>query len=979
MVKTNNKKGILILVLKWLLGVVVALLIFMFAIPQIFNDYISQEIKKGINENLRSELQFKASEISFFRHFPSLTFSFEEVNLAEPEPFSKERIITAKELGFGINIFKLIFSNELKVEETYLTDCDIRLVKDKFGRNNYDNIFYVDSISSQDDSSSLGLNLNLDKLKIKNANVLYKDEENGITIKSNGFNYKGKGGLDKGILELGSQLDIDSIDVIFDKVEYLKGKTLKAKSFTIYDTKTLSIELDDNTISLNDLNVNFNGRLDVFDDGLSYNVVFNTKNGTLQNVVSALPPKYTEWSKSMDMNGDIDATCNLIGYSGTVPDSLKREHVSLDLVINNGEIAHKTANQKLENIQVKFKGSLENGLMDFRLDNLNFKLQDELTAGKLVLKGREDSLYVKSNIQSKVDLTMLNETLQLPDFKFNGILWSNWNMEGVYQPLASKFPKTEGSFKLTNGFVQTSGHPEPIKNINIDALVQNNGNSYSDSSLKINALNFSFLENKFAAKAFFQNFDQPEYEINSVGSIDFTSLHQVVDLPFLISKGALKVDLNLKGQLSNPDDENSTSVTPNSHSGTLDIVESIQIETDVLPQPLLVKGGKFLFLDDKMAFSNLNIQHESTQVSMNGFFQDYLNYALFSNGILRGDVKLESSKIVVTEFFPKKDQLTSQAVEELDSEAAVVEEVISGVMQVPKDMDITFQIQVDTLKYNLLNINELSGVLGIKDQGLYLKSSDLKMVDGNAQIEGFYHPLNLNEAIFSMDIEAKNLNIKKGYETIQLFKELVPAAEKASGNVSISYNMSGSLDNQMLPLMPSLKGKGTLKAQDLQFEGYKLLGTISKESGFGKLNDPSVKEIAINSTIENNILKMERFRFKVSPFRIRTEGETSLDGMLNLKMRIGLPPLGVIGIPIVINGTSEDFNIKLGSKSPDLDEFKNTGDSYSEEELQRVSMLKDSIREGMTIDEIDEMQRKIEKINLDSLRVKAVDTLKIQQ
>jgi AsmA protein len=58
----------------------------------------------------------------------------------------------------------------------------------------------------------------------------------------------------------------------------------------------------------------------------------------------------------------------------------------------------------------------------------------------------------------------------------------------------------------------------------------------------------------------------------------------------------------------------------------------------------------------------------------------------------------------------------------------------------------------------------------------------------------------------------------------------------------------------------------------------------------------------------------------VAGFRLRFEGQTSLDGKLNLKMRIGLPPLGILGIPIKVLGTQENPKIKLGRKSDELEE-----------------------------------------------------------
>lgn len=51
---------------------------------------------------------------------------------------------------------------------------------------------------------------------------------------------------------------------------------------------------------------------------------------------------------------------------------------------------------------------------------------------------------------------------------------------------------------------------------------------------------------------------------------------------------------------------------------------------------------------------------------------------------------------------------------------------------------------------------------------------------------------------------------------------------------------------------------------------------------------------------------------KIAGFRPRIEGQTSFDGRINFKMRLGLPPLGIIGIPMRITGTQDNPKIKLG-------------------------------------------------------------------
>lgn len=951
--------------LKWTSVILGFFFIGLFSIPSIFNDTIAHQIKKGINENLETELQFKDSKISFFDHFPSLTFSFNDVTLGSSKPFENETLVKAEELGFGISVFKLLFSNKVVVEETYLTDCSINLIKDKAGRNNYDVYIATDTLDkAESETGSLGLDLNFRRLKIKNASILYNDMDLGITIGSNGFDYNGRGGLVDGKLELGSRMDIESVNVVFDNIEYLKGKKLKARSFTIYDTENLSIELDRNTISLNDLRVNFHGKLKVFEEGLAYNLIFNTNNGTIEDVISALPPEYTTWAQDVTLKGDLDATLSLSGYTGSVPKASEVAQTDLDIAIHDGSIKQKNVDQALEDLYVKFNGSLKNDWMGLQLDSLYFTLNNEITRGHMYVQGSADSLYMKSNIKSDINLDILNQTLNFPDLKFKGLLVADVNVDGVYEPETSKLPKTKGFFELKDGFLQTSGHPEPIKNIELNAVAENKGQTYAGSSLSINALNFTFLENQFSGNAYFKNFDNPEYDINGNGTIDFTSLNQVVDLPFLISNGQLKANLNLKGQLNDPEGKNI-------NSGTLEMM-GVTVKTDELQYPVFVKEGRFSFLNDRMAFSKLDIEHKSTNMTMNGYFRNYLDYAMTSDGVLMGDINLRSPKIDITEFFPKE-----KIQQPLDSVVGsnTTEEVVYGVVQIPDNVDLTLHVKIDSLNYNKLDITALTGDLAIKEKALFLKNSNLHMVDGKASLEGFYQPVSTEKALFSMDIKAENLNIEKGYDSMDIFKELAPAAEQAAGIMSVDYSLSGTLDNQMLPVLPELTGNGTLKVHSVQFNGYRLLGKVSQKSGFEALNNPKVSEIRIKSKVKNNVLELERFKFKVSPFKLRAEGQTTLDGKLSLKMRIGLPPFGLLGIPVVIEGDSEDFDVKLGSKSPDLTSLDTTEESYSEDDLLRMSILKDSIRDGMSVDEINKLQSRIEGMQLDSLRTAPINTL----
>jgi AsmA protein len=124
----------------------------------------------------------------------------------------------------------------------------------------------------------------------------------------------------------------------------------------------------------------------------------------------------------------------------------------------------------------------------------------------------------------------------------------------------------------------------------------------------------------------------------------------------------------------------------------------------------------------------------------------------------------------------------------------------------------------------------------------------------------------------------------------------------------------------MKPIFPSLTGGGVLSVKDVKMKGFKMFNSVSKSTNFEGIKDPNVTKVAIKTTIKNNIIAIEQFKFKFAGFRPRIEGTTSFDGQLNLKMRLGLPPLGIIGIPLTVTGTQEKPKVKLGRKTEEIEE-----------------------------------------------------------
>jgi hypothetical protein len=242
--------------------------------------------------------------------------------------------------------------------------------------------------------------------------------------------------------------------------------------------------------------------------------------------------------------------------------------------------------------------------------------------------------------------------------------------------------------------------------------------------------------------------------------------------------------------------------------------------------------------------------------------------------------------------------------------------------------DAFINIQVDTAghpNYNIYNAKKSSAPSEPADSG----SASLKI----QQILIEKSKLVYNDRSLPMLIDARGFNyqgsgdLSKDISEVRKIQYNGLDIDSFRGSVSIDSGRvrldttTFTLVGAPVEMNASLKGGGTLSLSKVKVKGMRLFGAVSKETN-KDVNDPDLSRVEIKSTINNNLITIERTRMKASAFKLRIEGQTSFDGKLNLHIRVGLPPFGVIGIPVTVIGTEDKPIVKVrrGSKKDELGE-----------------------------------------------------------
>lgn len=902
-------KNIVLKLAKWTGIFIGAVLLLLYLLPLLFPGTISAEVKKVANKSLDSKLDFTKSKLSFFTHFPSLTVSLDEFSLMGSAPFKNDTLLKAKQVAFGINLKRLIFNNEVKIDELYVSNAFVNVMVNQKGQANYN--VYVAPKDQPKDTTDEGTAIRLDRIDFENCRIKYNDRSAKILVDAHGFNYIGKGDLSEDVFDLQTEAAIDSIDFYYDRVPYLEKKKLNADLITRINTNALSFILQKNELKINELPVEFTGLFTILKDGYKINVNASSQNSTLHDLFSVLPPQYLTWMNDAKIEGRSDL---LFTFKGRYNASKKQQpDLGFKLKIREGSVAYKNTPVPLTDFQMDLSAllpSLDPEKLSIDLKALDFKVGDkDYFKAILQTKGLSE-MAVKADIKGSLDLKTLDAAMGIQNMELRGKLIADIVANGNYSATKKLFPKTKGGINLQSGWLKTDYYPNPITNITFVANVLNNSGTFEDLKVAVTPASFMFEGSPVYVSAAVSNFDDIDYKAKIKGELNVGKIYQVFATKGLDVTGYAKADLSLNGRQSYA---TSGQYSKLDNRGTI-LLRNIKTTSELFPKAFFINEGLFRFQNEKMWFEKFGAKYGKSDFALNGYLLNTINYFLESKGTLSGDFKLRSKLINVDEFMSLKEGENKDRKSDIEY-AKEDNPKASGVVAVPKNLNVSLAANADKVEYNGLVLNNLAGKIGISKGQLNLQNTTFDIIDCKVGIDARYDDESPLTANFDVHFMAKDFSVKKAYNEIPMFHDLVTAAEKAEGIISVDYQLKGDLNANMGPIYESLEGGGTIALRDVKVSGLKMFGGISSKTGQDALNNPNMKGITVKTSINKNLIHIDDFTFKVASFRPTIKGTTSFDGLLDIRVRLGLPPGGLIGIPIVVTGTHEDPKIKVFSKT----------------------------------------------------------------
>ncbi|KAF2510546.1 AsmA family protein [Flavobacterium foetidum] len=1037
-------------------SIVLLLVLVLTIIPYFFKDEITDKIESLANENLNAEVRFDEIGLSVFKHFPALIVYAKNVDIVNKKvQFASAHVVKAETAAVGINFYSLL-KGKIVLDAVYLDDADLNLEIDPKGHANFNIVK-----PSKPSADTTQTEFKIKKVVINKTNIFYNDKSTLLKFKIHELNYKGTGDLSAAIFDLNSNVKIKSFDFSVAGVDYVRSKPINAEIVTYVDTKALKFKFERNAIRIKNFPFSFNGHFAFIKGGYDFDLRMHSKNSTLEEMLSLVPPAYDDWREQMTITGNINF--GIFARGKYMQDQSEKPVVSADLQINNGTIAYKKITEPVKDINISAKAlvrDLDLNKLKFDLDNLSFNLgQKKTTAnfhsegfkkikiktaikadldaakfkealnlnknyirGDIALDLKADGIFLRdlgfsprlnkvdtiiksipkfqlnlslkngylkntktpdaiknvnlnlslmakdsilrnvsgkitnlnaealgnfvhgqfelhklypftvdTELESKINLATVHQFYPLDSLELKGDLNLKVSMHGVLNRKQKKYPSSKTIVKIKNGNVKSLKFPNiPIENINVSAAITSVKGTGEDLTVKLQPAEFVLAGSPFKVQGEVTNLYDLVYNIKTQGTLDVGKLTKLFPIKDVAVSGIIQTNLIAKGSKKDLDAKNYDNIK---NGGKLE-AKNIVIKTAMFPETFQISRGTFKFFKDKMRFEDFNAAYGKSDIVLNGYIHNVLRYVFNrkylhqTNEKLKADIELSSNHIDAGEFFDMIAKYTDQKAEEeasQKSDSTVVNTAVKDekpknknyVIRIPKTADLKITAKVHDLRFDTYKITDFVGNLIVNDRKVQITEAGFNMAGTKIEMTGDYKAQNRLLAKYNANFKASNFDIQRAYAEIPIFAELVSMAKDAYGVVSVDYKLGGSIDQNMNIDFKSIDGEGTLTLEDIKFKNFKLLNHVAKKADAADLEKASFNKIAIHSTIKNNVMTITPTTMKMASFRGKLEGQVTMDGKINVGFRLGLPPMGLINIPMKITGTADDFKISTGKFKED--------------------------------------------------------------
>ncbi|MHA7130479.1 AsmA-like C-terminal region-containing protein [Algoriphagus namhaensis] len=942
------------------------------ALPFFFKDKIADLIDQQLAESVNAQVYYDRDQVSlsFFRSFPSVSLALGDFGIVGNAPFEGDTLASIDELQVDFNLISVLFADQPSLKGIHLNGGELLIKVLEDGRANYDVAISADSVPETETSSELKLGVDL--IEVQNLNVVYDDRSLDFFMALAGINAEGSGAFTADVYDLNVQADAGIPSLIYEDTEYLSNKTFRGETVLNIDMPQMKFTFGEGDFFINDFGFGLDGFLAMPGEDIELDLTFAGVDNSFRSVLSLIPGIYTESFASLKTSGEMDFN----GFLKGIYNENSFPAFEIGLKVKDGMFQYPDLPKPVKNVNLDLlikNESNDLNLTAVAIPAFGLEIGSNPISGKLFLQDLY-SYTIDAAIKGRLNLEELTSIFPIEGLSLRGNLAVDAEAEGRYDSVANQIPAIRASLALNQGYVKSNDYPAPLEKLEVKASIQNSSGQMKDFAVDVSEFGFELEQEKIAGKLKVSDFEDLNWDGAIQGKVNLEKILAIFPMEGIDLRGVIDAQIQSTGSYAALENQRYEQLNTQGQMN----VSGFYLESVDVPQPVTIHTASMDFTRQRINLSKFDAKLGSSDLRASGFISEYFEYLLNEEGVVKGELVLESPSFNTNEWMSA-------------SETSEEESAPLTVIELPKNVNFSMRVDATEVLYDNLTLKGVRGNLALREGVLSFSNASMQTLGGQITLNGNYDPREITNPKFKFDLDIADLSIPSAFANFNTIQAFTPIAQNLTGSFSSKLSFSGILGQDMMPVLSSLDGQGLIQIVETALRDSKILEGITSLTKLKETNTLALKNIKIPIAINDGVMDVKPFDVKLWDYQANIQGSAGFDGSINYLVNMQVPASkfgsqanallsNLIGgntentmIPLALNltGTYKSPKVSLaGSNSLEsllssalksqtgaasvqelqkqvTEQFKASGDSMKQELKARAEVVQDSVKKEL--------------------------------
>ena len=756
-----------------------------------------------VNESVNAQISFTDFSLSVFKNFPNATVELEGLKVINNAPFAGDTLAYVGNFSAKVNLKDILFKGDkdpYKLLGFSLSDAVVNVHMNEEGKGNFN---IAKSTSDTTDEEPNNFSLDLKEYNIENLRFTFRDDTSKMSVILDSLYHKGKGNFANQVLDL-ETTTATKVSFASDGTAFLRNNVVTLDAILGIDLNQQKYTLKDNTLKLNALELNFDGFVQLLEDGQLYNLSFKTPKTTFKNFLDLIPAAYTKSIEGVQTTGEFTINGKVDGkYTPTTIPKL-----DIRMLSNNASFKYPSLPKSVKNIDIDVKIGNETEKLEDTYVNINrfaFTIDQDAFSVKALLRNLTKNMLVNADLKGVINLENIQKAYPVKmDLDLKGILKADistaFDMASVEKKAYERI-QNSGHASLEKFVYSGAGFLQPFH-------INKAGISFNNVKIELTELDAKTGKTDFNIKGTLENFYGFTLR-NEVHKGNFTLASNHIDVGDF-----MQTDTPAETPKQDKQEEKPTETKPTSKTNaSIKIPAFLDCSLDAKAKSVLYDklnltnvSGKLIIKDEKVSLQNLQTDIFGGKTAVTGSVSTKGDTSTFS-------VDLDMNKLNVMESFSQiemlkkimpiakvvegffsskinvKGKLTPELTPDINSisgslSAALLDSHVKEASPLVSALDAQF----NQLNLSKLNLKDLKANVTFEYGRVVVKPFAIKWNGSTINVAGTHGFDQTMDYKLTFNVPAKML----GQDASALLAKLTVTEQQKLGDIPVNVNMGGN-------------------------------------------------------------------------------------------------------------------------------------------------------------------------------------------